>query len=232
MKKLGLLIALVHAFSGIHAQQSLISDIDSVVLARYIKLAMQNYPLKRAADATLERARAQKAIAAVGLFDMFSAGYYYSPSKSDALVVVPGSGSTGTSNIVTRGFQVGVNVNLGSLLSKPALIKSAKADYIIAQEQNKDYNNLLVNNVKGRYYAFLSAKRMLELRTLASTDLRAIFNNAQNQFKNNEVSIEVYTSTKNSLVEAEASVLSAEVEFLKAKNELEDIIGVRLESVR
>jgi outer membrane protein TolC len=233
MKKLLFLILfIISAVLGINAQQSIISDIDSVLLNKYIKLALQNYPLKKAADATLEKARIQKTVAAVGLFDMFNAGYFYSPTKNDALVIIPGGGSNGSSNIVTRGFQFGINMNLGNFLSKPALIKSAKTDYIIAQEQNKDYKNVLVNNVKGRYYAFLSARKMLELRALAAADLKAVFTNAQNQFKNNEVSIEVYTSTKNSLVEAEASSLSAEVDYLKAKNELEDIIGTRLENVR
>ncbi|HTG55441.1 MAG TPA: TolC family protein [Niabella sp.] len=233
MRKLFFLILLIAStLSEVNAQQSIISDIDSVLLDKYIKLAMSNYPLKRAADATLDKAKAQKAIASVGIFDMFNAGYFYSPTKNDALVIIPGGGSNGSSNIVTRGFQFGINLNLGNVLSKPALIKSAKADYVIAQEQNKDYKNVLINNVKGRYYAFLSARKMLELRALAASDLKAVFTSAQNQFKNNEVSIEVYTSTKNLLVEAEASSLSAEVDYLKAKNELEDIIGTRLENVR
>ncbi|MCH5720433.1 TolC family protein [Niabella hibiscisoli] len=233
MKKTCLIILfIITSILGVNAQQSIISDIDSVLLNKYINLAVQNYPLKKAADATLDKARIQKTIAAVGLLDMFNAGYFYSPTKNDALVIIPGGGSNGSSNIVTRGFQFGISMNLGNFLTKPAMIKSAKADYIIAQEQNKDFKNVLVNNVKGRYYAFLAARKMLELRALAASDLRGVFTNAQTQFKNNEVSIEVYTSTKNLLVEAEASNLSAEVDYLKAKNELEEIIGTRLENVR
>lgn len=206
-------------------------DANDPILQKYINLAMVNSPSKIAADATLERAKAQKAIATVGLFDIFNAGYFYSPTKNTGLVPIANGGS-GTTSLVMQGFQVGVSVSLGNLLSKPATIKVANADYKIAKAQHNDYQQVLTNNVKSAYYDFLAAKKQLELSNLAAKDMNSILKNAQTQFQNGTVTLDVYTAAKSASVAADVSVLNAEVGFLKSKNTLENFIGKKIEEVK
>ncbi|MGC4233790.1 MAG: TolC family protein [Niabella sp.] len=217
-----------------YGQEVIIKDINDQVLSKYIDLAIKNFPRKKAFDATVERAKAQISVAALGILDIFNAGYYYRPENQQGVLLVPGGGGTNSGNgsIVTQGFNAGVTVNLGTLLSRPAMIKAAKADYKFAIEQSNEYNTTLATEVKGRYYDFLAAKKQLELRSLAARDLKSNLNNAQVQFQNGQTTIEAYTIAKNASIESEALALTAEVTFLKAKNALEDIIGVKLEAVK
>ncbi|GAB3429658.1 TolC family protein [Niabella aquatica] len=214
------------------SQESIIQDIDEPMLQKYIHLAMANYPLKKASDATLERSKTQVSIATLSLFDIFNAGYFYSPQKNEGLILVPGASTSANTSLVMRGFQFGVNVNLGNLLSKPGMIKAAKADYKIARAQSEDYSRILANNVKLAYYDYLAAKKQLELSILAAKDLRSILANAQAQFQNGTITIDVYTAAKNASISADTGALTAEVAYLKAKNNLEDLIGEKLEKVR
>ncbi|MFT4094889.1 MAG: TolC family protein [Niabella sp.] len=231
MKKYLLLffITLSHLYAL--AQESIIPEANDPILQKYIDLAFLNAPAKIVADATFEKAQAQKVIATMGLFDIFNAGYYYSPAKNTGLVPITSSGS-GSTNLVMQGFQFGVSANLGSLLSRPATIKAAKADYKIAKAQHDDYRLTLINNVKSNYYDYLAAKKQLELITLGAKDLKSILNNAQTQFQNGTITIDVYTAAKSASISADAGVLNAEVSFLKSKNALENIIGSKLEMVQ
>lgn len=207
------------------SQESIIQDIDGPLLQKYISLAMASYPLKKASDATLEKTKAQVSVASLGILDIFHAGYFYSPQNNKGLVYNNG-------NVVMQGFQFGVNISLGDLLSKPATIKAAKADYKIAQAQTENYDRVLANTVKAAYYDYLAAKKQLELSTLAAKDLRSILANAQTKFQTGAITIDVYTNAKNASVDADTGVLTAEVTYLKSKNDLEDLVGKKLEEVR
>ena len=232
MKKyLLILLPALLSFFSLAAQESIIQDASDPILDKYISLAMTNAPLKIAADATLQRAKAQKTIATLSLFDMFNAGYFYSPTKNTGLVPIANGGS-GSTSLVMQGFQVGISVGLSNLLSKPAVLKSAKADYEIAKAQYTDYRAVLTNNVKAAYYDFLVAKKQVELSSLAAKDMRGILQNAQTQFQNGTTTIDAYTAAKSASVTADISLLTAEVTFLKAKNALESFIGKKLEEVK
>ncbi|GAB3021299.1 hypothetical protein GCM10027051_28190 [Niabella terrae] len=233
MKKIIFLCSVLHLslLPALRSQESIINNVDDILLGKYITLAQQFYPLKKAADANVDKSRAQLSMATMSVLDIFNAGYFYSPQKNEGLIYLPG-GASGTANVVMQGFQFGVNVNLGNLLSKPGQIKSAKADYRIAEAQRQDFNNNLASTVKARYYEYLSAQKQLELKSLAAKDMKSILNNAQTQFQNGTITIEVYTTAKSASITADAESLDAEVEYLKAKNALEDMIGTKLESVK
>jgi len=223
-----LLIVSMHSFS----QESIIGEVDEPLINKYYALALQHYPLKKASDATVERSKAQVSIATMGIFDVFNAGYFYSPQQNKGLVLIPGGGANGTNNIVNSGFQFGVNLNLGNVFSKPSVIKAAKADHKVAVAQNQEYINNLALLVKSSYYDFIAAKKQLEIASLAAKDLSSILSNAQKQFQDGIITIDIYTIAKSASTTAEVSVLTSEVTYLKAKNVLENIIGKKLEEVR
>ncbi|WP_346239109.1 TolC family protein [Niabella insulamsoli] len=226
------LFASVLICASAKSQESILNEIDNALLNKYITLAMTNYPLKKASDATVERSKAQISVATMGLFDIFNASYFYSPQRNEGLIYIPGGGSGGTNNVVLSGFQFGVTVNLGSFLAKPATIKAAKADYKVAMAQNNDYKNTLVQLVKSSYYDFITAKKQLAIKTLAASDFKSILTNAQAQFQNGTVTLDIYTAAKSASIDADVQVLEAEVAYLKAKNVLEGIIGTTIENVK
>jgi outer membrane protein TolC len=213
------------------SQESMMSDVDDAFLNKCVNLAMVNYPKRKVGDATVEKSKAQIAAATMSLFDILNAGYFYSPQRNQGLIYIPG-GSGGTNNVVLSGFQFGVTVNLGNFLAKPANIKAAKADYKIAQAQNDDYKIELRNIVKSNYYDFIAAKKQLEIKSLAAKDFKSILTNAQSQFQNGTITLDIYTAAKSSSVSADVEVLEAEVAYLKSKNILESVIGTSIENVK
>jgi outer membrane protein TolC len=207
-------------------------DVDDKMLDKYIALAKQNFPAKKAADARLERAQIAVNTSKLTWFDLFNVGYYYQPQRSKQSGENGGVGINNQGQIITQGFLAGVTVNLGNLFSKPSLVKTAKADYVIAKAERDQYDATLVNEVKSRYYNYLLARRTLEIRSLASQNYKGIMSDVKAKYERSEIAIDVYTQSRNAATEADALALAAEVEFLKAKNLLEDIIGKKLQDVK
>lgn len=212
-----------------YAQNSIIEDIDSTLLKKYISLALQNYPRKLAFDERAKRAKSIVTTAKVSWLDPFFAGFYYRPENGGIGVA---GGGTLTQLYTNNGFQFGINVSLGTLLSKPSLIKTAKSDYKAAKAESDEYKITLTTEVKGRYYDYLLTKRQLELRNLSAQSLKALSSDSKAKYERAEITLDTYTASKNAATESEVQLLTAEDAYLKAKSSLESIIGMRLEDVR
>lgn len=232
VNKLSLLFLLSMFFINCYSQESLIRDIDSNLLTKYISLALQNYPRKLAFDERAKRAKSTLNAAKLSWFDPFFAGFYYRPENGG--IGVSGGGASGSSTqlFTNNGFQFGINVSLGNLLSKPALVKGAKTEYNAAKAESAEYDVTLVAEVKTRYYDYLLAKKQLELRNLSAQNLKVLLNDAKGKYERGEITLDTYTTSQNAATESEAALLSAEDNYLKAKTALEVMIGMQLENVK
>lgn len=234
MKRQLLLFAFMVFSIGAFAQETIIEELDNSMLQKYIQLAKTNFPRKKTFDNKVERSKSALNMAKTSWFDVFNAGYYYTPTKQTGNFIAPGTGGTvnQTGQLVVTGFTAGVSVNLGSLLSKPSVVKMAKADHELAKLESLEYDNILANEVKSRYYDYLLAKKQLTLRTVSAQSYKTIIADAKSKYEKAEIPIETYTAARMASTESEALALTAEVAFLKAKNNLEDIIGTKLENVK
>lgn len=225
------LLGLVICTQTLFAQESIIAEMDNQLLQKYILMAKLNYPRKKVFDATEAKAKSTLNAAQLSWLDIFNASYIYSPQTQKGTIGVVGNTTIGTNQIVTQGLMAGVSVNLGNILAKPSLIKNAKADYEIAKANSIEYDATLTNEVKSRYYNFLLAKKNLQIRNMASQNYKGIMSDVKLKYERAEIPIDAYTTSRNAATEAEASVLTAEVAYLVAKNALEEIIGSKLENV-
>lgn len=230
--KLIVLLSICIYSASVFAQESIIAELDNRLLEKYIALARQNFPRKKTFDAKETIAKSNFNAAQLSWFDIFQGSYLYSPQTQKGSIGIIGNTTTGTSQLVTQGFMAGINVNLGNLFSKPSVIKAAKANYEIAKLDNAEYDAVLANEVKARYYAYLLARKTLQIRSLSSQNLKSIMNDVKLKYERAEIPIDVYTLSRNTATESEALALTSEVEFLKAKNALEEIIGTTLENVK
>ena len=226
-----LLIFVSMFFINARSQESLIRDIDNSLLNKYISLALQNYPRKIAYDERIKKAKSALNATKLSWFDPFFAGFYYRP-ENGGIGVSGGGGGANTQLFTNNGFQFGMNVSLGNLLSKPSLIKGAKTEYNAAKAESSEYEATLIAEVKTRYYDYLLAKRQLELRNLSTQSLKVLLNDAKAKYERAEITIDAYTTSKNAETESEAALLNAEEAYLKAKTALETIIGTQLENVK
>lgn len=238
MKRLPILLVCMILSARLVAQETIIGEIDNAMLQKYIEMAKKNFPRKKAFDTRVERSKSALNMAKNSWLDIFNGSYYYSPSSSSGTFVSPGGtgGIGGTTNqagqFVIRGFSTGVSVNLGNFISKPSVVKMARADHELAKLESIEYDNVLASEVKSRYYDYLLARKQLTLRTVAAQSYKGIINDAKLKYERAEIAIEVYTAARNAATESEALVLAAEVAFLKAKNALEDVIGTKLENIK
>lgn len=208
----------------VQAQTSIMAKIDEKELNKYIDLALKNYPRKKVFEANEVKAKNLLATSAFSTLDIFNVSYFYRPNQQVAV--------NAQNPFTVNGFQYGVTINLGSLFSKPSNIKAAKADYSAAKAQNEEYAIVLKSEVKSKYYEYIQRKANLVLRNQSTQDLKLLYTDSKLKYERNQVDIDAYTKAKNALDQATELFLASEVDFLKAKNALEDLIGAKIDEVK
>ncbi len=224
MKKTALLCLLI--LSGIatsYGQQSIVSQINYTQLEKYIQSAKANYPRKQIMALNTEVLQADVPAAKLSYLDVLNASYIYRPNEATAI--------SQTNPFVVNGFQFGVNLTIGTFLQKPYQIRKAKAEYKIAQLEEKEYDAILTNEVKSRYYAYILQLNELKLRTQSAQDNKTVADDMRYKFEKGEITLQAYNTSRISSTGTDSSRIQAEIDFLKAKDALEEIIGKKLDEV-
>lgn len=218
-------IAFVMLFSmDTYAQESIISSIKYADLEKYIALAKQNYPRRKAFDQGVQKAKAELPITTLSYLDIFNASYFYRPEKKSVLDPI--------NPYNVNGFQFGINLNLGSFLQKPFTAKKAKAELKIAEAQAEEYDLALVVEVKKRYYAYIQSINQLKIYTESVQDNKNTADNLKYRFAKGETTMDNYNQSRINFTNAQTSQIQAEVALLTAKDALEEMIGMKLADVK
>lgn len=218
------LIALMFINFSTYAQESIIGEIKYADLEKYIALAKQNYPKRKAMNETVVKAKTELPITALSYLDIFNGSYFYRPQQKTVLDPV--------NPYNVNGFQFGINVNLGSFLQKPFNAKKAKSDYKIAQYQAEEYELGLAVEVKKRYYLYIQQISQLKIYTQSVQDNKNVADNQLYKFEKGEITLDTYNQSRINLTNANTAKIQAEVNLLTAKDSLEEIIGVKLSEVK
>jgi len=208
--------------TGLHAQESFLADINSQYLEKLIATAKKNYPEVKVRRAQVDLARAALNQSKMMWLDAFTASYIYSPRQ--------------TLNVITptifNGYQLSISINLGTLLSKPYVVKGARASYEVAQYQQNTYNLAIEANVKRLYYAYLEAQAELRVRANSVVDGETAVKQLKYTFQKGETTFQVYNEALTSLYNQNSFKVQAELAMLTAKANLEEILGAKLEDVK
>ena len=125
-----LLILITGVCSFAHAQESIIKDVSDAYLQKLIDTARTNYPRMRVFEKRIENAQLEVKRVKSGWFDALSFSYLYSPNNATTII---------NPNLL-NGYQLGMFVNVGSLLQRPAAIKKAKTDVEITKAEKDEYD--------------------------------------------------------------------------------------------
>ena len=226
MKKSSQIIWVILLFLSVDAfsQESVIPEIKYADLENYIALAKENYPRKKIFEERKNGIKTGIPISYVSFFDIFNASYFYRPD--DKSVIDP------INPYNFNGFQLGVNVNLGSVLQKPFMVKKAKSDYKVAQLESEEYNMQLETEVKKRYYDYILQLNQLKLATESALDNKTVTDGLRNKFEKGQITLDVYSAAKINQSASSTARIQTEINFLKAKDSLEEIIGKKLTEVK
>ncbi|RYU92058.1 hypothetical protein EWM62_01050 [Mucilaginibacter terrigena] len=216
------LMLAVLSTSALHAQESFITEVSYPYLDKLIATAKKNYPEVKVRQAQVNAAKAALTQSKVMWLDAFTASYIYSPRNSLNLA----------NPTFFNGYQIGISVNLGALLSKPFATRTAKETVNIAQYQQQQYNLSIEAQVKRLYFAYLEAQADLRNRARAVVDGEIAVKQLKYTFQKGESTFHDYNEALTSLYNQNSFKVQSELATLTAKANLEEILGVKLEEVK
>jgi len=222
MKRAILLLILISAFivPNVKAQETVMDEINYDQLEKFIQMAKDYYPQRKILSEEESQAKSSLTMSNLSYLDLFNANYYYRPEERQALNV--------ENPYVTNGFQFGININLGRYLQKPFEVKNAKSELEIAKLERQMYDKELEKEVKNRYYNYILQLKELKLKTVAAQDANSTAQDVTNRFERGEITLEEYNTAKAALSDVDSTKIQTEISYLRAKDDLEEIIGTKL----
>jgi hypothetical protein len=110
------------------AQESIMTEVSYPFLEQLIHTAKTNYPRMRIMDKQIAMAETNVQKTRLSWFDVLNVAYMRSNNLS----------ATVENSYLLNGYQYGVNINIGSLLQKPAAIKTARDQLEVTQFQKEE----------------------------------------------------------------------------------------------
>jgi len=222
MKRATLVLILISTIfaPSVKAQETVMDEINYNQLEKFIQMAKDYYPQRKILAEQETQAKNDLTMSNLSYLDLFNASYFYRPESRQALNV--------ENPYITNGFQFGININLGSYLSKPFEAKNAKSDLEIAKLEKQIYDKELEKEVKTRYYNYVLQLKELKLKTIAAQDVSTTVQDITNRFERGEMTLEEYNSGRAALSEVGSTKIQTEINYLRAKDDLEEIIGTKL----
>ena len=214
------LLPLLITSKFVSAQESVIDEINYTQLQQFIEMAKANYPKNKVIALQEEKAKKLVPMETLTYLNMFNASYYYRPNRRTSIDI--------NNPYIVNGFQFSVSANLGTLIGTPFRIKQAKIDFEIAKLESEDFANLLALEVKRRYYEYILQLKELKISTQTMQDSKGIADDIALRFERGEVELGEYDSSKGAYNSAKSSKMQTEVNYLIAKDQLEEIIGKKL----
>src|SRR5690606_2251537 len=226
MKKLLLMIIMVSTcgITSSFAQETILSEINYNELEKYIQMAKDYYPQRQIIHEQEKIAKNNHTMSQISYLDIFSANYYYRADEREAL--------NSLNPYVTNGFQASVGINLGNYLQKPFQTKSAKSSLKIAQLEMEIMDVELEKEVKNRYYNYIQQLKELMLKTKDAQDINGTLQSITNRFEKGEITIEEYNTARSAVSAVASTKMQTELNYLRAKDDLEEVIGAKLADIK
>ena len=139
---------------AVFAQDTMIDQVSYLYLEKLIAVAKENYPRVKSVQAQTDIARNNVTKQSLSWFNSFNYSYIYQPNTTFN-VIEP---------TVYKGYQLGVGVNLGNIITTPFNVKQAKKELKVALEDQNEYNLTLETEVKRRNFAYVQQLTALKIQ--------------------------------------------------------------------
>ncbi|MCD8739479.1 TolC family protein [Mucilaginibacter roseus] len=219
------LFLILHKQSA-YAQESIVQDISEVYVDKLVNVARQNYPRVKSFQSRVDVAKANVSIASVSIFDALSLSYIYQPEN----VTVVDPSNPGTRFF--QGLQLGVFINLGTILRTPMNIKRAKAERRVAESERDEYQLTLAAEVKRRYYLYIQRVGQLKTQTRAWQESENGIKDIEYRYKKGEATFETFNTAQVQLTQRRTQKIEAEANVFISKADLEEMLGDKLENIK
>jgi outer membrane protein TolC len=200
----------------------MLNEISYPYLDTLIRISKGYYARMKVFEAQIDIAELNVKKTKSSIFDVFSFSYLYSPRNTTTLI----------NPSLLNGYQIGVGVNIGTLMQKPSQVKIAKKELEIAWLQKDEYAYLLEATVKERYFKYVQSLSTLKLMAQAEIDVQGVLVSVRNKFQKGEETFGNYSSALVAYTNQNSAKVAAEADVFIAKARLEELIGNTLESVK
>lgn len=207
--------------AAVHAQESMMQDVDYKLLEKLIQTAKTNYPRVQMYGHKLTSAEINVRRMRLAWFEVLSFNYLYSPNNSTTIV---------NPNLL-NGYQIGINLNLGNLLQKGPTVKMAREEMYVAQNDQAEYLLTLQSLVKQRYFLYVQNLTMVRVKTKSTTDAETSLKDAKYRYEKGEITLQEYNTVVTFMANQISAKIDAEGAFLSAKASLEELLGKTLEEI-
>lgn len=231
--KLVVLLLLLVANSYIYGQSV---DYNRVIPPKYLSelsfpeklvyLAWNNHPSNDILKSRVHIAEKNKIQANWAWLEIFSAA-----GNLNEFTINQGDNSNVNSQFFPR-YNFGARVTMNMFVDVPTDIKIAKEEVKIASASVDNQKLALRAEVLRAYQNYLLAKEILSIETESTEEAYSTFLLNEQKFKNGEVTLELYNESLSLYNAARISKLNSESNFNLAEINLEELIGVELESVK
>jgi outer membrane protein TolC len=138
---------------------------------------------------------------------------------------------TGGNVYVYPKFYYGIVIPIGTILSKGSVVKSAREEVKIAEDNQIAAALKLRTDVLTLYKSWRVSNSIVLMERQVSDDIHAAFLQTEKRFNDGSVTIEVYSEASRGYSLEMTRLLTYQLDADTKKLQLEQIIGVRLESV-
>ncbi len=238
MKLTGLWIVCILLLGSVetNAQQSMLEDVNVPYLDTLVKIAKKNYPRQKINIQNVAIAQYNVNKVKISWFEGISLFYLYLPKSvgDSVLTTVPTNPALPVYTINQSragGFQLGFSLNIGSLLQKPAAIKAEKKRKEVAMLEKDEYELTLEADVKERYYNYITQITLLKRRATIVLDADAALTSVKSKYERGQETFDNYNKAQIILNQQIVDKINTENEMLTAKAHLEELLGVKLETI-
>jgi len=128
-------------------------------------------------------------------------------------------------------YNMGINIPIGGIFSKPQAVKAARERVAIAENQRTiKYREIRVA-VLTAYQNYLSSKELYTVESQLTESAYSDFLQSKEKFRNGEISVNDYNEATDRYQNALKARISAENSFKLTQIQLEALIGVPLSTV-
>jgi len=199
-------------------------DVSYTYLEKLVAAAKANYPKVKVSDEMVKIAQMNITKAKLDWLNILSFIYLYSPYAT------AGTGSANTT--ILNGFQAGFSISIGSILQKPGAVKVAKEELKIARLNQDEYSLSIEAIVQQRYFMYVQERTLLNWKNKDMQNAESALKNMKYKFEKGEESFDNYSKALSMYSTGVQSKIQTEAALLLAKSNLEEIIGVKLETIQ
>jgi outer membrane protein TolC len=212
--------------TGAAQQVSIVPDLSDVYVEKLVNIAKNYYPKVKSGQNHINVANDILRKNRAAFWEILTATYIYQPNQNAQVNPV----SPATSYF--KGYQVGLFLNLGTLLEHPFIVKQSREELQIAVNDRDEYLITLTTLVKKRYYLFLQAQANLKIQIKTLQDNDSILKDIRYKFEKGEVTFDIYNQAIISNSTQQISKVGAEAALFAARADVEELLGTKIENIK